>query len=50
MIPNNYRAAVDAINSGVPLAAQKRPSNVAKSILEMADIVNRINQNGHPHN
>ena len=50
MIPNNYRAAVDAINSGAPLATQKRPSNVAKSILEMAEIVNRMSHNGRPHN
>ena len=47
-IPNNYRAAIDAINSGVPLTAHKRLSNVAKSIIEMAEIVNRINQKGHP--
>ena len=47
-IPNNYRVAIDAINSGVPMTAHKRLSNVAKSIIEMAEIVNRINQNGHP--
>jgi pilus assembly protein CpaE len=48
MIPNNYRAAVDAINSGVPLASYKRLSNVAKSIIEMAGTINRINQNAYP--
>jgi len=47
-IPNNYRDAINAINSGVPLTAQKRLSNVAKSIIEMAETVHRINQNGHP--
>ncbi len=47
-IPNNYRDAIDAVNSGVPLTAQKRLSTVAKSIIEMAETVHRISQNGHP--
>lgn len=47
-IPNNYRAVIDAINSGVPLTAQKRLSNVAKNIIELAEMVNRINYDEHP--
>jgi pilus assembly protein CpaE len=46
--PNNYMAVVDALNTGIPLVAQKRPSNVAKSILEMAAAIGRFGHNGHP--
>ncbi len=44
--PNNYIAASDALNAGAPMVSQKRLTNVAKSILEMADVVNRISNNG----
>jgi pilus assembly protein CpaE len=36
-IPNNYRAAIDAINTGIPLINGKRPSNVGKSIMQLAE-------------
>ena len=45
-LPNNYMATSDALNAGLPLVVQKRPSNVAKSILEMAEAVSRISNNG----
>lgn len=45
--PNNYGAAADALNAGVPLVSQKRLTNVAKSILDMAEAVNRFSSNGH---
>jgi len=47
-VPNNYRAAIDAINSGIPLVAHKRLSNIAKNIIEMAETINRINYNQQP--
>lgn len=47
-IPNNYRAAVDAINSGVPMTVQKRLSNVAKNIIEMAEKIYRLNYEEQP--
>ncbi len=31
-VPNNYRDVIESINSGIPLAGQKRLSNVGKSI------------------
>lgn len=37
VIPNNYPVAIDAINSGIPLVNHKGDSNVAKSILELAN-------------
>jgi pilus assembly protein CpaE len=37
VIPNNYPAAIEAINSGVPLVNHKGDSNVAKSILDLAN-------------
>ncbi len=37
VIPNNYPVAIDAINSGVPLVNHKGGSNVAKSILDLAN-------------
>jgi pilus assembly protein CpaE len=37
VIPNNYPVAIDAINSGVPLVNHKGGSNVAKSILGLAN-------------
>ena len=46
-LPNNYAAASDALNTGTPLVTQKRLTNVAKSILEMAEAVSRISGNGH---
>ncbi len=46
-LPNNYVAASDALNTGTPLVSQKRLTNVAKSILDMAEAVNRISRNGH---
>lgn len=36
-IPNNYRATLDAINTGVPLINGRRPSNVGKSIMQLAN-------------
>jgi pilus assembly protein CpaE len=47
-LPNNYMATSDALNTGLPLVTHKRPSNVAKSILDMAEAVSRINNNGRP--
>ena len=46
-LPNNYMAAYDALNAGAPLVTQKRLTNVAKSILEMAETVHRNRNNGH---
>ena len=37
VIPNNYPVVIDAINSGIPLVNHKGDSNVAKSILELAN-------------
>jgi pilus assembly protein CpaE len=37
VIPNNYPVAIDAVNSGIPLVNHKGGSNVAKSILELAN-------------
>ncbi|MFQ6002450.1 MAG: CpaE family protein, partial [Candidatus Zixiibacteriota bacterium] len=37
VIPNDYRAVIDAINSGIPLVNHKGGSKVAKSILELAN-------------
>jgi pilus assembly protein CpaE len=34
-IPNNYRDVIESINSGIPLAGQKRLSNVGKSIKKL---------------
>ncbi len=45
-LPNNYPAASDALNAGTPLVLQKRLTNVAKSILEMAQAVHKISNNG----
>ncbi|MEW5797005.1 MAG: AAA family ATPase [Candidatus Zixiibacteriota bacterium] len=47
-LPNNYMATSDALNTGTPLVAQKRPSNVAKSIMEMAEIVSRLGSHSRP--
>jgi pilus assembly protein CpaE len=46
-LPNNYGATSDALNTGTPLVTQKRPTNIAKGILEMAEAVSRISSNGH---
>jgi pilus assembly protein CpaE len=45
-LPNNYMAVSDALNSGKPLVTQKRLTNVAKSILEMAETVHLNSDNG----
>jgi len=37
VVPNNYPVAVDAVNSGIPLVNHKAESNLAKSILELAN-------------
>ena len=37
VIPNNYPVVIDAVNSGIPLVNHKGGSNVAKSILELAN-------------
>jgi len=37
VIPNNYPVVIDAINSGIPLVNHKGGSNVAKSILGLAN-------------
>lgn len=37
VLPNNYPAVIEAINSGVPLVNHKGDSNVAKSILDLAN-------------
>lgn len=36
-IPNNYPAVIDAINTGIPLVNHRGDSNVAKSIMELAN-------------
>lgn len=36
-IPNNYKAVIDAINSGIPLVNGGRPSNVSKSVVRLAE-------------
>lgn len=46
-LPNNYMAVSDALNAGTPLVTQKRLTNVAKSILDMAEAVHLISDNGH---
>jgi pilus assembly protein CpaE len=38
-VPNNYRDVIESINSGVPLAGQKRLSNVGKSIKKLTNEV-----------
>ena len=35
-VPNNYREVIESINSGVPLAGERRLSNVGKSIEKLA--------------
>ena len=41
LLPNNYKAAINAIDAGIPLIGQKRLSDVGKSILSIArDITN----------
>jgi len=47
IIPNNYVATSEALNTGTALVTQKRLTNVAKGILEMAEAVSRISNNGH---
>jgi pilus assembly protein CpaE len=37
VVPNNYPVAIDAVNSGIPLVNHKAETNVAKSILELAN-------------
>jgi pilus assembly protein CpaE len=37
VVPNDYPVAIDAVNSGVPLVNHKGESNLAKSILELAN-------------
>lgn len=37
VLPNNYPAVIEAINSGIPLVNHKGDSNVAKSILDLAN-------------
>jgi pilus assembly protein CpaE len=37
VIPNNYPAVIEAINTGIPLLDHKGDSNVAKGILELAN-------------
>jgi pilus assembly protein CpaE len=41
VLPNNFPVAIDAINSGIPLVNHKGNSNVAKSILELANDIPR---------
>jgi pilus assembly protein CpaE len=41
VIPNNYPSAIEAINSGVPLVNHKGDSNVAKSILDLANDIGK---------
>lgn len=36
VVPNNYSAVIEAIDSGVPLVNHKRKSNVAGSIMDLA--------------
>lgn len=38
-VPNNYRDVIESINSGIPLAGQKRLSNVGKSIEKLTNEV-----------
>ena len=37
VVPNNYPVVIDAVNSGVPLVNHKGKSNVAKSIMSLAN-------------
>jgi len=41
VIPNNYKAAIESVDSGVPLVQDKGSSNVAKSISELADDITK---------
>jgi pilus assembly protein CpaE len=38
-LPNNYKAAIQAIDAGIPLVGQKRLSDVAKRILHIAESI-----------
>lgn len=40
-IPNNYKAAIEALDAGVPLVDSKSKSNVAKSISKLADNITK---------
>jgi pilus assembly protein CpaE len=41
IIPNNYKAVIEAIDSGVPLVQDKGGSSVAKSILGLAEDITK---------
>ncbi|MCK4857703.1 MAG: AAA family ATPase [candidate division Zixibacteria bacterium] len=47
-IPNNYRAVVDAINSGIPLVNGKRPADVGKSVIRLAEALMNGNRGEVP--
>jgi len=41
VIPNNYKAVIESVDSGVPMVQRKGGSNVAKSILGLAEEISR---------
>ncbi|HEQ97722.1 MAG TPA: CobQ/CobB/MinD/ParA nucleotide binding domain-containing protein [candidate division Zixibacteria bacterium] len=42
-IPNNYKASINAIDSGLPLIGEKRMTNVGKSIFKLARVMTNGN-------
>lgn len=46
-LPNNYRVAIDAMNSGRPIIHGKNPANLGKSILQMAESISNWNHNSN---
>jgi hypothetical protein len=44
VVPNNYRAAIEAINSGVPLVNHRGNSNLAKNILDLSSEIPEWNR------
>ncbi|NIM98996.1 MAG: AAA family ATPase [candidate division Zixibacteria bacterium] len=47
VVPNDYRAVIEAINSGVPLVSQDGKSNVAKSILGLSNDIRQWKRSFH---
>lgn len=44
-LPNNYRVAIDAMNSGKPIVHGKNTANLGKSISQMAESITNWNHN-----
>lgn len=44
VVPNNYRAAIEAINSGVPLVNHRGNCNLAKNILDLSSEIPEWNR------